>query len=284
MSRARPTDSLMFCATRHQLCLVRVPPALILFCVFLCVRIFVCRMDSDSDLMYVTASEGEEEFPSPPRRRRRRRHRRPRGCRAGLRVQRQRLAAARAAAVTTLPAADATVPAAAHAELRAENKRLKERLDETTQKCSELRERVWTLLDEARTRNRQPPPSAPPRRSQPSDSRPPPYPRRPSHEPEARRRESRRQQEARRHESRRRRDNHHREPRPTAPTPPPPPRSAKKESVLDRLVALHPLEEMDFWSPCFSSCFFFFVCVWLTLDYIKDLRLKIWYACIYVWW
>ena len=28
--------------------------------------------------------------------------------------------------------------------------------------------------------------------------------------------------------------------------PPPPPRSAKSESVLDRLVALHPLEEMEF--------------------------------------
>ena len=113
-------------------------------------------MDSDSDLMYVTASEGDEEFPSPPRRRCRRR--RPRGCRAGLRVQRQRLAAARATA-------DATLPAAAHAELRAENKRLKEQLDESTRKCNELRKRVWTLLDEARTRNRQPPPSAPNRQT-----------------------------------------------------------------------------------------------------------------------
>ena len=195
-------------------------------------------MDSDSDLMYVTASEGEEKFPSPPRRRRH--HRWPRGCRAGLRVQRQRLAAARVTTDTTLPT-PTTVPA--HAKLRAENKRLKKQLDDSTRKCNELCERVWTLLDEARTRNRKLPPSAPPRRSQPSNSRPPPHPRRPSHEAEARRQESRRQQEARRNESRRRRDNHHREHRPTAPTPP---RSVKPESVLDRLVALHPLEEMDF--------------------------------------
>ena len=238
----------MFCAARRQLCLVRILPCtdLVLRFFFVCVRVFVCRMDSDSDLMYVTASEGDEEFPSPPRRRHRRRHRRPHGCRAGLRVQQQRLAAARATTDTTLPAADATLPAAAHAALRAENKRLKEQLDDTTRKCNELRERVWTLLDEARTRNRQPPPSAPPQRSQPSNSRPSPYPRRPSHEAEARRQESRRQQDARRHESRRRQDDHHREPRPTAPTPPPPSRSVKPESVLDQLVALHPLEEMDF--------------------------------------
>ena len=206
MSRARPTYSMIFCATRHQHCLVHALPCTDLVLrffsfFFVCVRIFVCRMDSD--LIYVTASEGEEEFTSPPRRRRRR-HRRPRGCRAGLdlRVQRQRLAAAQPAAITTL-SAPTTVPAAAHTELRAENKRLKEQLDESTQKCNELREWVWTLLDEARTRNRQPPPSAPSRCSQPSDSRPPPYPRRPSHEAEARRRESRRQQEACRHESRR---------------------------------------------------------------------------------
>ena len=73
-------------------------------------------MDSDSDLEYMMASEGEEEFPPPPRRRRRR-HRRPRGCRAGQRVQRQRLAAARATAITTLPTPTA-VTAAAHAELQ----------------------------------------------------------------------------------------------------------------------------------------------------------------------
>ena len=148
-------------------------------------------MDSDSDLEYMTVSESEEEFPPPPRRRRRRHHHWPRGCRASQRVQRQRLAAARAATFTTLPTPTAVV-AAAHAEddaeLRSENKRLQEELNKCIGKCNELRERVWTLLNEVKIRRSQPPPSAPPQRSQPSNSRHPPYPRQPSHE--ARRQES----------------------------------------------------------------------------------------------
>ena len=93
----------------------------------------------------MTASEGEEEFPPPPRRQRR--HHRPRGCRAGQRVQRQRLAAARAPTFTTLQNPSPTaVAAAAHAEdyaeLLAENKRLQEKLNDSTRKCNELRKRV----------------------------------------------------------------------------------------------------------------------------------------------
>ena len=155
-------------------------------------------------------------------------------------MQRQRLVAARAAPVTTLPT-PAAVTTAAHAELQSENNRLQEELNQYIGKCNELRERVWTLLerrkrDTASLRRAHHHPNA-------ANHRTPVHHRTlADRRMEARRQESRRQQEARRHESRRRRETNHREPRLT---PPPPPRSAKPESVLDRLVALHPLEEME---------------------------------------
>ena len=101
-----------------------------------------------------------------------RRRGRPRGCRAGRRIQ----AACAAAIARVLAASLLDEEREELSRLRTENRRLRERLQAAVEISSRLRDRVWRLQDEAALARRGPPPPAtchPPRRH---DQPPPPRP------------------------------------------------------------------------------------------------------------